>query len=340
MLLSTPRCCLRNVRPHSSRKTAQDLLAGISMSQLFSQPSTTPRAAHSRLSDNRTTSKVNTYSPGKPPPASPTGQGGATRNNSMPKWWERQTTTELEIAGIVDDVINTRLLSTGSADAEAGRGKPMAVASLRELWDEEKERSRVAGGGSQLSAPPGLELADSQDVWEPPEGLLTQHMRGEVEDLAHNVLQRMTTPSQEEPGVLSQQQEPSQPSSQASTGGDGLHERVGEVGLTPSREGMMSQSSVPDASAVPDASSPPASYLPSLGGVDDDDDVDQGLLDLITALRGSQQSQGNGDELHLPSPAGQRYTQSPPGPLSQPPVFTPESSADQAEAVAATQVRR
>lgn len=254
----------------------------------------------------------------------------------MLKWWERQTTTELEVAGIVDDVINTRLLAAGRA--ETGRGKPMAVASLRELWDEEKERSRVAGGGSQLSAPPGLELADSQDVWEPPEGLLTQHMRGEVEGLARNVLQR-TTPSQEEAGVLSQQ-EPSQPHSQASTGGnDGLNERSSEMELTPSRDGLLSQTSAADATAVADASSPPANYLPSLGVMDDDDDVDQGLLDMIIALRGSQQSQGDGDESRLSSPIGQGYTQSPSGPLSQRPVFTPESSADQAEAVAATQVR-
>lgn len=301
------------------------------MSQLFSQPSATPKAARSRLYENTTTAKVTTSSPGKPP-ASPKGQDGAARNQPPPKWWERQTTTELEVAGIVDDVINTRLLAAGGAEAE--RGKPMAVASLRELWDEEKERSRVAGGGSQLSAPPGLELADSQDVWEPPEGLLTQHMRGEVEGLAHNVLQR-TTPLQDETGVSSQQG-PLQPSSQASTGVGESNERLGEGELTPSRDRTLSQASAPDASAVEDASSPPANYLPSPGGMDDYDDVDQGLLDLITALRGSQQSQG--EELHLPSPIGQRYTQSPPGPLPQKPFFTPESSADQAEAVAATQV--
>lgn len=313
------------------------------MSQLFSQPCTIPKPARSRLSENTATSKAPTYSPGKPT-ASPGGQGGTTRNHPMPsKWWQRQTSTELEIAGIVDDVINAKFLT--AAGAEADRAGPMAVASLRELWDEEKERSRVAGGGSQLSAPPGLELADSQDVWEPPEGLLTQHMRGEVESLARNVLLRTTTtPSpEEEAGVLSKQ-EPSQPRSQVCTGADGgSKERADAAELTTqSRDGMLlSQASAPDVSTVADASSPPATYLPSsLGGMDDDDEVDQGLLDLITALRGSQQSQENGDGLHSPSPIGQRYTQSPPGPLSQQPVFTPESSADQAEAVAATQVRR
>lgn len=302
------------------------------MSQLFSQPSATPKAARSRPPEIRpTTPTVAAPSPGKPP----TGQGGgAARNRPVLQWWERQTATELEVAGIVDDVINPTLLAAGRA-AEAEGGKAMAVASLRELWDEEKERSRLAGGGSQLSAPPGLELADSQDAWEPPEGLLTQEMKGAAEGVASNLLRRATTPSRET-GVslsssLSSQPESSQPHSQASAGSYELGRRLGETELTPSRDGsLLSQAS--EAAA--------ANQLPSPGAFYDEDDVDLGLLDIITALRGSQQSPSQGKEDELSSPMGRTYSQSPCGPLSQKPVFTPESSADQAEAVAATQVRR
>lgn len=328
-------------------KAAQDLLAGISMSQLFSQPSATPTAARSRppAEVRPTTPTVAASSPAKPPTGQGGGGGGASRNRPVLKWWERQTTTELEVAGIVDDVINPTLLAAGRA-AEPGGGKGMAVASLRELWDEEKERSRLAGGGSQLSAPPGLELADSQDAWQPPEGLLTQHMKDEVEGLARNVLRRTATGSQET-GGSSQPQPSQQPrSSQGSVGGNNelLLERSEEEAemTTPSRNGVpLSQaaaSAADDGAAVAGASSSPANYLPSPGGMGDED-VDQGLLDMITALRGgSQQSQGKEGESPLSPPLGRGYSQSSSGPLSQKPAFTPESSADQAEAVAATQV--
>ena len=302
------------------------------MSQLFSQPSatartiTTPKAARPRPPEIRpTTPAVAASSPGKLPTA------GATRNRPILKWWERQTTTELEVAGIVDDVVNPTLLATGRRVEAAGGGKAMAVASLRELWDEEKERSRLAGGGSQLSAPPGLELADSQDAWEPPQGLLTQEMKGAAEGVARNLLRRATTPSSREAGVSSSSSQPElrQPYSQPSTGSFELGRRSDDVELTPSRDGsLLSQTS--EAAA--------ANQLPSPGALYDNDEVDEGLLDIITALRGSQQSQGKEDEVSLSSSMSRGYSQSPYGPLSQKPIFTPESSADQAEAVAATQV--
>lgn len=316
-------------------QAAQDLLAGISMSQLFSQPPIAPKVARSRPPKEGPAPRATaTSSPGKTRP----GQGGASGDRPRPKWWERQTTTELEVVGIIDDVINPSLLAAGRVGAVDG--KPMAVASLRELWDEEKERSRVAGGGSQLSAPPGLELADSQDVWEPPELLLTQHVRDEAEGLARNVLRR-ATPSRDS-GVFPKEQS-SESRSQASAGGNDFDERSGEVELTPSRSGLLSQASGTSganaAAPVADASCSPANYLPSPGRTCDHD-VDQGLLDMIAALRGSQQSQTQGVERESLSspPAGQQYTRSPSGPLSHKPAFTPESSADQAEAVAATQV--
>lgn len=241
----------------------------------------------------------------------------------MARWWERQTTTELEVTGTVDDVINPSLLTAGRA--EAG-GKAVAVASLRELWDEEKERSRVAGGGSQLSAPPGLELADSQDAWAPPEGLLTQDMRGTIDDLARNVLRRRPP----EGGAVSAGVPSSQPRSQASAGGGGHGRPLSPVlESTPSRDGL-SQAST----GVVGASDSPANYLDGRDG----SDVDQGLLDMLAALRGSQQSQREGDDLPLSTPRGVRYTQSPSVPLSQEPVGTPASSTGQAEAIVATQV--
>lgn len=246
----------------------------------------------------------------------------------MTRWWERQTTTELEVTGTVDDVINPSFLT--AARAEAG-GKAVAVASLRELWDEEKERSRVAGGGSQLSAPPGLELADSQDDWAPPDGLLTQDMRGTIDDLARNVLRRKPP----EGGAVSAGVPSSQPRLQASAGGGGLGRPLSPVlESTPSRDGL-SRDGLSQASAgVVGASESPANYLDARDG----SDVDQGLLDMLAALRGSQQSQREGDDSPLSTPRGVRYTQSPSGPLSQEPVGTPASSTGQAEAIVATQV--
>lgn len=205
----------------------------------------------------------------------------------------------------------------------------MAVASLRELWDEEKERSRGAGGGSQLSAPPGLELADSQDPWEPPEGLLTQDMKGAVESLARNVLGRVPARDEEE----SERQPFSQPPSQASAGDADGEALSPYTELTPSGRDGLSQAS---AVGVAGASSSPSNYLPKLDGTDGGAG-DQGLLDMLAALRGSS-SQGGEDLSQFSSPRGERYTQSPSGPRSQEPVFTPASSVDLGEAVAATQV--
>lgn len=307
------------------------------MSQLFSQPDTTPKVTRARPTPEKSPkARAEPRLPGSPP-APPGGNNSTTRTRPVLRWWERQTTTELEVAGIVEDVINPSLL-LAAGRPEAGGGKPMAVASLRELWDEEKERSRAAGGGSQLSAPPGLELADSQDAWEPPEGLLTQHVKDDVEVLARNVFGRgrrktTTTPSSQGAGGSSQPGV-SQNRSQVSTGASESGEPSDGARLPSSQEEPLSQASAAD---VAGASSSPANCLPSQGAMNDGDDVDQGLLDMITALRGSQQSQGVENESL--SSAGRRYSQSPAGSLSQKPAFTPEPSADQAEAVAATQVR-
>ncbi|CAM9581068.1 unnamed protein product [Scytosiphon promiscuus] len=285
-----------------TEEATQDLLAGISMSQLFSQPDSTPKVPRARSTPEKVpAARVGKRLPGSPP-APPGGLDSTARNRPLLRWWERQTTTELEVAGIVEDVINPK------------------------LWDEEKERSRAAGGGSQLSAPPGLELADSQDVWEPPEGLLTQHVKDEVEILARNVFGRRkkeTTLSTQGAGESSQR-EASQIRSQVSTAAHGLERMSDEEALTPSQDGPSS----------------PANYLPSQDAMDGDDDVDQGLLDMISALRGSQQSQGVEGESVLSPPTGRRYTQSPAGSLSRKPAFTPKSSTDHAEAVAATQKKQ
>lgn len=305
--------------PLSTRQAAQDLLAGISMSQLFSPPSSPSRASrfHPYKQD---TPKATSFS-GNIPASS-----ASARKRPALRWWERQSTTELEITGTVDDVINPSLLAAGRA--EAG-GNAMAVASLRELWDEEKERSRVAGGGSQLSAPPGLELADSQDVWEPPEGLLTQDMRGAVDNLARNVLRRNC--AEEKTGVPSGRQPSSQPLSQALSGNAREQPLCPQMELTPLPDGL-SQASAD----IAGASASPSNYLPALDG-GGGDDVDPGLLDMLAALRGSQ-SQRDGNESELSSPRGARYIRSPSYPRSQEPVFTPASSVEQAEAIAETQV--
>lgn len=288
------------------------------MSQLFSQPSSRSHESRPRPKERPTPKVTSSYA--KPP--TPV---GSAQTRPSARWWERQTTTELEIAGTVDDVINPSLLAAGAT--EAG-GKTMAVASLRELWDEEKERSRGAGGGSQLSAPPGLELADSQDPWEPPEGLLTQDMKGAVESLALNVLGRMPARDEEE----SERQPFSQPPSQASADDGDDQSLSPHADLTPSGRDGLSQASA----GVAGASSSPSNYLPKLDGTDGGAG-DQGLLDMLAALRGSS-SQGGEDGSQFSSLKGERYTQSPSGPRSQEPVFTPASSVDLGEAVAATQV--
>lgn len=291
------------------------------MSQLFSQPSSPSREPPRPRPSERPTPKV-TSSYAKPPTPA-----GSAQTRPSARWWERQTTTELEIAGTVDDVINPSLLAAGATEAD---GKPMAVASLRELWDEEKERSRGAGGGSQLSAPPGLELADSQDLWEPPEGLLTQDMKGAVESLARNVLGRAPARDEEK----CERQPFSQPPSQASAG-DGDDQALSpQAELTPSGRDGLSQASA----GVAGASSSPTNYLPKLDGTDGGGTGDQGLLDMLAALRGSSSQGGHDGGSQLSSPRGERYTQSPSGPRSQEPVFTPASSVDLGEAVAATQV--
>lgn len=210
----------------------------------------------------------------------------------------------------------------------------MAVASLRELWDEEKERSRMAGGGSQLSAPPGLELADSQDTWEPPEGLLTQDMRGAVDDLALNVLRRLPAAAVEEVEANTSHHQSWQPRSQASNNDMSEQPLSPQVELTPSSRDGLSQISA-DVAGV---SSSPANYLPTTLSARGNSDVDQGLLDMLAALRGSQ-SPRNEDDPELSSPVGGTYSQSVgSGPLSQEYVLTPSSSKDQADTAAATQV--
>lgn len=301
----------------SPSKASPDLLDGISMSQLFSQSSPPPLEPRPRPNGMPTPKVTSSY-------AKPSTPAGNAQTRPAARWWERQTTTELEIAGTVDDVINPSLLAAGAT--EAG-GKPMAVASLRELWDEEKERSRGAGGGSQLSAPPGLELADSQDQWAPPEGLMTQDMKGAVESLARNVLGRVTARDEE-----SERQPLSQPPSQLSMGDGDDETHTSHTELTPSGRDGLSQGSA----GVAGVSSSPSNYLPKLDGTDGGAG-DQGLLDMLAALRGSA-SQGDGDGSQFSSPRGERCTQSPSGPRSQERAFTPASSVDLGEAVAATQV--
>ena len=302
-------------------QAARDLLSGISMSQLFSQPSSSPPPTGFRpYRESSPPQQVS--SPWKAPKSN-----NKSRARTIARWWERQTATELEITGTVEDVINPSLLVAGRAGEG---GNMMAVASLRELWDEEKGRSRAAGGGSQLSAPPGLELAGSQNVWEPPEGLLTQDVRDTVEILARNVLQRnfsqdfRATERQPASQPLSQQSS----ASQKSLGSESPH-----ADLTPSRSGLSQ-----DSASVAGASSSPANYLPAHDGRDGDF-VDQGLLDMLAVLRGSQSQGGGGEDAHLSSPTESKRTQSPSQNLSQQPTGTPAPAAvDRAEAIAVTQV--
>lgn len=304
-------------------QATRDLLAGISMSQLFSQPSTSPRPEGFRPYKEPSPLKP-TYSPGKASSAA-----GKSQARTVTRWWERQTTIELEITGTVEDLMNPGLLASGRAEAEAG-GKAMAVASLRELWEEEKERSRAAGGGSQLSAPPGLELAGSQNVWEPPEGLLTQELKDSVENLARNVLQRNPPQDSRSP----ERQTASQPLSQQTPVSQRSEDYASpQLDLTPSASGF------PQGSAgVFEASQSPANYLPARSGKGNSS-VDQGLLDMLEALRGSQ-SQGDGElEDAQSSPRIEsKEAQSPPRSLSQQPLHTPTCAADRAEAIAETQV--
>lgn len=339
-----------------SPKAAQDLLAGISMSQLFTQPSP-PRKPRFQQGPKKPPSKTTPAASGEEgsKPAQPSAQ-----KRPITRWWERHTTTELELTGTVDDVINPSLLAAGRA--EAG-GKAMAVSSLRELWDEEKERSRVAGGGSQLSAPPGLELADSQDAWEPPEGLLTQDMKGAVEDLARNVIRRKPPPRDTgaEAGVMyrggdrrSSQQYHSQTSAASvaypAGGRGGVQSSPPKVAFTPPepRKGLLPSTSPSVVRATGmERSASPVSNLLSRSPTGNENvnrnsnEEDQGLFDMLAALRGSSQDSRREDvDSQTSSPRGGRYTQSPTGALSQEALLsTPTSSADRAEAIAATQVR-
>lgn len=299
----------------------RELLAGISMSQLFSQPSPSPRPEGFRPYRKLSLPKP-TLSPGKA--SSPAGK---SQTRTVTRWWERQTTIELEITGTVEDLLNPTLLASGRA--EAG-GKTMAVASLRELWDEEKERSRAAGGGSQLSAPPGLELAGSQNVWEPPEGLLTQDLKDTVEKLARNVLHRNPPQYSRSPEC----QIASQPLSQQTPVSQGSEDLASpQLAMTPSASGFLQ-----DSAGVFEASQSPANYLPARGKKDTSS-VDEGLLDMLEALRGSQ-SQGDGglEEAKLLTRSESKQAQSPPRSLSQQPPLTPTCAVDRAEAIAETQV--
>ena len=153
-------------------------------------------------------------------------------------------------------------------------------------------------------------------------------MKDAVESLARNVLGRV--PARDE--VECDRQPYSQPLSQPSAG-DGDDQALSpHAELTPSGQDGLSQASV----GVAGASSSPSNYLPKLDGTDGGAG-DQGLLDMLAALRGSS-SQGGEDGSQFSSPKGEKYTQSPSGPRSQDPIFTPSSSVDLGEAVAATQV--
>lgn len=306
----------------AARQAAQDLLAGINMSQLFSQPSSSPQPLRFR--------HYGMPSPKSSPP-SKTSPAANARKRPAARWWERQSTTEIEVTGTVDDVINPSLLTAGKVDAGE---KDVAVASLRELWDEERARARAAGGGSQLSAPPGLELADSQDAWAPPEGLLTQDMRGTVDDLARNVIRRVPsaseTISRRSSSQIHSQTAQAAQASQALPSEDVQPPMSLPVNLTPVGD-TLSQASA----SVASVSESPANSLSAVdaksGG-----DVDQGLFDMLAALRGSQ-SQRNVEGSQRSTPR-RSNTQSSYGPLSQNPMPTPSSVVDQADAIAATQV--
>lgn len=299
----------------------RELLAGISMSQLFSQLSS-PRSEGFRPYRKPSPTKP-ILSPGKV--SSPAGK---SQTRTVTRWWQRQTTTELEITGTVEDLLNPSLLA--SERAEAGGKTMMAVASLREIWDEEKERSRAAGGGSQLSAPPGLELAGSQNVWEPPEGLLTQDLKGTVENLARNVLQRNPPQYSRSPECQIASQSLSQQTSM-SQGSEGF--ASSQLAMTPSASGFLQ-----DSASVFEVSQSPANYLPARGRKDTSS-VDQGLLDMLEALRGSQ-SQGDGEleEAQYLTRSESKQAQSPPRSLSQQPLLTLTCAVDHAEAIAETQV--
>lgn len=313
------------------RQAAQDLLAGISMSQLFSQPSSPAQTSRYREYAQPSPHKF-------PSPARPAAPETSAMGKKTPKkWWERQTTTEIEITGTVNDVINPSLLAAGKA--EVGE-KAVAVASLRELWDEERARSRAAGGGSQLSAPPGLELADSQDAWEPPEGLLTQDMRGAVNDLARSVVEKnpsavsAASPWQSMSHICSSQARTSEQRGSRQEVSGSSH-----VELTPSRDGPLSQASIGSVATV---SASPANYLiaPDAQDLDDDTDTHEGLLDMLAALRGSQgQSQRSpGGGSSRCSPTMTRHgTQLLHEQASQDP--NPVSFEGHAEAITATQVK-
>lgn len=224
---------------------------------------------------------------------------------------------------------------------EAGE-KAVAVASLRELWDEERARSRAEGGGSQLSAPPGLELADSQDAWEPPDCLLTQDMQGAVDDLARSVVRKNPFATVATTAGQSLSQNRSSQASLIERRGNRLELSVSRhVDVTPSREGVLSQASMGSVASVSES---PASYLIASYAPDPDggSDSHEGLLDMLAALRGSQSQSHKGEEgvLTQNSPPKTRHsTQLSNDVLSQDPVFTPADFADQAEAIAATQVR-
>lgn len=317
-------------------QVSQDLLAGINMSQLFSQQSSPAQSSSFR--------NYTQQSP-KPPvlpikPATPAAPATSNTARKLPptRWWERQTTSEIEVTGTVDDVINPSLLAAGKA--EVGQ-KAVAVASLRELWDEERSRARTANGESQLSVPPGLELADSQDEWLPPECLLAQDMRGAVHDLARNVFRKTQSAASAAAVTTSVDQCSSQQprSSQESQGCSSEQDQQESsaplrVDLALSREAAPSQTSM---GRVASASGSPSNSLSTPDAPHGGSDDDQGFLDMLATLRGSQSDSQRDSEENRQSSA-RHGNQSSSRPLSQEALSSPASFVDQADAIVATQV--
>ncbi|CAM9642370.1 unnamed protein product, partial [Discosporangium mesarthrocarpum] len=208
--------------------THEELLAGISIAELFSQPTSSP-SPQSRplplplLLDNEGPTLAPMHRPLKDPnlgnwstscPRQPSGPASYPRTTmshagadsgdsparhsgqSRPRsWWERQTNCELELVATFRDLLNPGLLnkSRGQGGQRQGYpgGKPLTVASLGELWEEERARQVASGGrGSQLSAPPGLALASSQEPWVPPSSLLPPEVEDRCQEVVRSIVGR------------------------------------------------------------------------------------------------------------------------------------------------------
>ncbi|CAM9199017.1 unnamed protein product, partial [Choristocarpus tenellus] len=192
-----------------------EVLAGISIAELFSQtapPSKSPLTPGRNLPTKESVTHGTTTRRPPPPsglpnqilppypgdPVAPTGPTGLHPPHlplhPQPKgeqqqtyWWERQTTCELELVATVGDLLNPGLLEE-SRRKQPG-GKVLAVASLGELWEEERARARASGANSsQLSAPPGLALDDGEEPWCPPPVLLPVEIRKACDDVAASIV--------------------------------------------------------------------------------------------------------------------------------------------------------